>query len=40
MFESYSDYADYWDFDNIWVWEGEINGVKKQVRCPRLAWEM
>ena len=40
MFEAYSDYAEYWNFDNVWYWEGQINGSKKQVRCPKLVWEM
>ena len=39
MEETYSDYADYWDFNNIWTWTGKINNKNKQVRCPRLTWE-
>ena len=39
MEEAYSDYADYWNFNNVWIWEGTINREEKQVICPRLAWE-
>ena len=37
--ESYSEYCDYWNFDNCWTWSGTVNGKQKSVRCPRLAWE-
>ena len=37
--EAYSDYANYWNFNNQWTWSGTINGQTKQVKCPRLAWE-
>ena len=39
MEESYSDYAEYWNFEYLWIWEGLVNGRNKQVKCPRLAWE-
>ena len=39
MEEAYSDYADYWNFDNTWTWSGKISGKQRSVRCPRLAWE-
>jgi hypothetical protein len=39
MEEAYSDYADYWNFDNTWTWSGKVNGKQKSVKCPRLAWE-
>jgi hypothetical protein len=39
MEEAYSDYADYWNFDNTWIWSGKISGKQRSVRCPRLAWE-
>jgi hypothetical protein len=39
MEETYSDYAGYWDFNNIWTWKGKVNGASKQVKCPRLSWE-
>jgi hypothetical protein len=39
MQEAYSDYADYWNFDKCWTWNGVIKGQNKNVRCPRLAWE-
>ena len=39
MEEAYSDYADYWNFNNAWIWKGTINREEKQVICPRLAWE-
>jgi hypothetical protein len=37
--ECYSDYADYWDFNNTWVWTGTVDGKTVEVSCPRLAWE-
>ena len=37
--ESYSEYCDYWNFDNCWTWSGTVNGKQRSVRCPRLAWE-
>ena len=39
MEEAYSDYADFWNFDNTWTWSGKISGKQRSVRCPRLAWE-
>jgi hypothetical protein len=39
MEEDYSDYADYWNFANTWTWSGTVDGKRKSVRCPRLAWE-
>ena len=39
MEESYSDYAEYWNFDNVWTWSGTVNDRSKQVSCPRLFWE-
>jgi hypothetical protein len=39
MEEAYSDYADYWNFANTWTWSGTVDGKRKSVRCPRLAWE-
>lgn len=39
MKECYSKYASYWNFNNTWIWKGEVNGVEKSVSCPRLAWE-
>ena len=37
--ESYSDYASYYNFNNIWIWNGTIEGKSKSVKCPRLSWE-
>lgn len=37
--ECYSEYADYWNFNNTWTWKGTINGTEVSVSCPRLAWE-
>lgn len=37
--EAYSEYADYWDFNRTWIWEGKINGKTVKVSCPKLAWE-
>lgn len=34
-----SDYASYWNFNNTWNWNGEINGSKVSVSCPKLSWE-
>jgi hypothetical protein len=39
MENEFSEYADYWDFNNIWIWKGKVNGTSKQVKCPRLYWE-
>ena len=39
MENEFSEYADYWDFNNIWIWKGTVNGTSKQVKCPRLYWE-
>lgn len=39
MRDEFSDYADYWNFDNTWVWKGVIDGKSKEVICPRLFWE-
>lgn len=39
MNDEFSDYADYWNFDNTWVWKGVIDGKSKEVICPRLSWE-
>jgi hypothetical protein len=39
MQESYSEYCDYWNFNNCWIWSGTVNGKQRSVRCPRLAWE-
>lgn len=39
MKEAYSDYAQYWNFDNTWTWTGIVDGKQKSVICPRLAWE-
>lgn len=37
--QSYSQYADDWNFDNTWTWQGKIDGVDCSVKCPKLAWE-
>ncbi len=39
MFEYYSKYAQYWNFNNNWNWNGEVNGVQVSIKCPRLYWE-
>lgn len=39
MKECYSDYAEYWNFNNTWTWKGTINGEEVSVSCPKLAWE-
>lgn len=35
----YSEYADYFDFNNTWTWTGTINGKTENVPCPKLYWE-
>lgn len=35
----YSEYADYFDFNNTWTWTGTINGKTVNVSCPKLYWE-
>lgn len=37
--DSYSQYADYWNFNNTWVFEGKMNGTNQKISCPRLSWE-
>lgn len=37
--ETYSEYCKYYNFSNIWYWEGTINGKKVRVPCPKLSWE-
>lgn len=37
--EAYSDYANYWNFDNTWTWTGIVDGKQKSVKCPKLFWE-
>lgn len=39
MKEMYSEYASYWDYSNTWTWTGEVNGVTKSVKCPKLKWK-
>ena len=36
MEEEYSDYAYFWNYNNIWTCE---NNKSELVECPRLAWE-
>lgn len=35
----YSEYASYYDFNNTWIWKGQVNGSTKNVSCPKLSWE-
>lgn len=39
MFEFYSKYAEYWNYKNTWIWNGEVNGEQVSIPCPKLAWE-
>lgn len=39
MSEFYSKYAEYWNYKNTWIWNGEVNGVQVSIPCPKLAWE-
>lgn len=36
---SASEYLSNWNFNNTWIWTGVIDGVTKNVICPRLSWE-
>lgn len=35
----YSEYADYYNFNNTWTWTGTVNGKTVSISCPKLAWE-
>lgn len=35
----YSEYADYYNFNNTWTWAGVVDGKTVSVSCPKLAWE-
>lgn len=37
--ECYSEYADYWNFNKSWTWEGTVDGNMVKVSCPVLSWE-
>ena len=37
--ECYSTYASYWNFNNSWIWQGNVGGSSANVNCPKLAWE-
>lgn len=37
--ETYSEYCKYYNFTNIWYWEGTIKAKKVRVPCPKLSWE-
>ncbi len=37
--ECYSEYAEYYNFNNTWTWTGLVNGKTVSVSCPKLAWE-
>lgn len=39
MTECYSSYSNLWDYTSKWTWTGKVNGLKKTVSCPMLAWE-
>lgn len=39
MSEFYSKYAEYWNYKNTWIWNGEVNGEQVSIPCPKLAWE-
>lgn len=39
MKECYSEYAEMWNYNNTWTWEGTVNGKNVSVSCPKLAWE-
>lgn len=39
MLEFYSQYANYWNYKNTWIWNGEVNGKQVSIPCPKLAWE-
>lgn len=35
----FSDYADYYNFNNTWTWSGDVNGILHNISCPKLFWE-
>jgi hypothetical protein len=35
----HSAYESYWDFEERWIWKGNVNGQDRSVTCPLLAWE-
>lgn len=37
--ECYSSYANYYNFNNTWMWTGTVKGVQKNISCPSLRWE-
>lgn len=37
--EYYSEYANYWNFNNTWTWSGKVDGTQFSISCPKLAWE-
>lgn len=39
MFEFYSEYAKYWNYNNTWTWNGWVDGKEVSISCPKLAWE-
>lgn len=39
MFEFYSKYAKYWNYNNTWTWHGNVNGTQVSIPCPKLSWE-
>ncbi len=36
---AYSEYAEYYNFNNTWIWTGKVDGKTVNVSCPKLAWE-
>ena len=39
MKDCYSEYAEFWNYNNTWMWTGDIDGKTVKISCPRLAWE-
>lgn len=37
--DAYSEYATYYNFNNTWIWSGNVGGSSKSVKCPKLSWE-
>lgn len=39
MREYYSSLSEYWNYNNVWIWTGDIGGNQISIPCPKLAWE-
>ena len=39
MKDCYSEYAHYWNYNNVWECRTVVDGEAKTIPCPRLSWE-